>query len=1321
MLASAKHDHRLVRALLDAGADPSTRSSSSEMIVDCDTDEQLQSVKRRLDETGRIGGFFEWTKATTAATLDLGDQLLAGEELLLPTFQRVGGRTALHTALLRPGHESNRIAVLDQILSHDISGAGALVNVQDAMERSPLWYAVKSGFVGCARHLIRAGALVSIGSMSCLRAAVSFISEESADDSVMRCGEDMCRLLLRNGASDCMEEVAEAEAVLEIDLRSCQGALELEDALDADDPSQITFLECSQKLEEDYDLRLLTQRPQRSIASADEAADFAREVREELEELTCSVAHAFGGYAEFAPEPTAVRMSRLYRQQTRQGWIDANDWASVVGGCEATLVFPKLEDVYHALEEIAGAYSFQIRGVQDNLLSGNSQFTHRDSTYAATYGQSPEDQDSLDDRTAAAEVAAAGVAAATHVAVQRIAAGCSAENEENEEIAREVAVKGVANAADAAFRSLGLVEEAPDGVDGPGGSKGGSRSGSKPASDVLTAMERGSLLQDASIEFEEPVYPDVQLLIDCSGCVCLLRLTTERVHEVVQAELDTGRWVLEELATAMRISLLAPESGSDGEDEILEILDAAEARFGRQYLAQILGIPLQDGWSCTVAGLAAHCGFASVLQILIDAGAPISQPRLPASCAPRGDYSPLSLAIAAQHWECISLLIACGADPFEDGLEELARHQSFTEAFQEKIMGLLNCAREQRLVDNNALAAMVKSVKSTSSPFEKIQRYLAFGADPNAESMLNTAAAAGQPELVTLLLDFGAMVLPETLDLAKGSRAEEVVRRRARARLHRAAEVHDVITMIQLVEAGLDPDSMLPDRSSLLTYASAGDGSPHFDLVVVLLQQKADPNQVDLAGHSALLCAVQSGSVELTQELLAHAVNLHWSHPEQGTAAHMAARTGHVELLEVLLDAGASCSEQDGNGHDVAMLALRAADESCVTCIRQRGVLPNRDLALSELFGAVRKGNSEYLERLLEILVKIYPGIVICTEDGLQGEARSECPSLLVEAVRQGGVNMVKALLKAGARLYPHQVTVEPLTGMEQCESAWSIARALSSEVIAELLRNQLPEELLFLSKTGSSAELQNLREEERLGLVAEPKDFLLVDESGFGALDHALMAENLELEVWFCSHGARFQTQLEVLVEPVKQADYVALERRLRAGADVTVTDLSGRVALDWCIFTGFFESLLWDCVENSMNDEDEDGEGGATPSVSSKAAKTARSSRSGGRLSVRSKKTAMTTSNGSAMTGRRWPLVPFDPRGNFAPIEELLISYGAKFLLTRSAAACLYEPLLLHDFKTIERRAFAGADCLMVIKGWEWYMWHWMAVECKLHVPLC
>lgn len=29
----------------------------------------------------------------------------------------------------------------------------------------------------------------------------------------------------------------------------------------------------------------------------------------------------------------------------------------------------------------------------------------------------------------------------------------------------------------------------------------------------------------------EAILPDVQVWVDCSGCICLLRLTTEAVHE----------------------------------------------------------------------------------------------------------------------------------------------------------------------------------------------------------------------------------------------------------------------------------------------------------------------------------------------------------------------------------------------------------------------------------------------------------------------------------------------------------------------------------------------------------------------------------------------------------------------------------------------------------------------------------------------------------------------------------------------------------------------------------------------------------------------
>ena len=77
-----------------------------------------------------------------------------------------------------------------------------------------------------------------------------------------------------------------------------------------------------------------------------------------------------------------------------------------------------------------------------------------------------------------------------------------------------------------------------------------------------------------SFNIEPAILPDVQVWLDCSGCICLLRLTTEAVHEVVQAELSSGRWVLEELAHAMRLSY---EGVEHGDDEILEILDAAEA------------------------------------------------------------------------------------------------------------------------------------------------------------------------------------------------------------------------------------------------------------------------------------------------------------------------------------------------------------------------------------------------------------------------------------------------------------------------------------------------------------------------------------------------------------------------------------------------------------------------------------------------------------------------------------------------------------------------------------------------------------------------
>ncbi|CAK9028069.1 unnamed protein product [Durusdinium trenchii] len=95
---------------------------------------------------------------------------------------------------------------------------------------------------------------------------------------------------------------------------------------------------------------------------------------------------------------------------------------------------------------------------------------------------------------------------------------------------------------------------------------------------------------------------------------------------------------------------------------------------------------------------------------------------------------------------------------------------------------------------------------------------------------------------------------------------------------------------------------MLPDRSSLLTYALCGaERGPHVNLVTVILDRKADPNRADLRGRYPLLCAVKTGSVELVKaeavELVAHGADVYAS---GFTLASLAEQGGNLDMLEAI-------------------------------------------------------------------------------------------------------------------------------------------------------------------------------------------------------------------------------------------------------------------------------------------------------------------------------------------------------------------------------------------------------------------------------------
>ncbi|CAE8743867.1 unnamed protein product [Polarella glacialis] len=859
-----------------------------------------------------------------------------------------------------------------------------------------------------------------------------------------------------------------------------------------------------------------------------------------------------------------------------------------------------------------------------------------------------------------------------------------------------------------------------------------------------------SCMQDAaniSISGSIPISRQLLVWLELSGSICLLRMTASSPHQVEKARLAEGSWLQEELACAIKGAIESDEG------EVAEILELAVQNLGSQQVSRLLARPLDSQQLAapmtlarpTLAGLAAAVALPGTLTLLLEAGAPAG--------AIRGCSSPLALAICGRNMHCVTLLLASGADLHDE--EAAAAFASVeNDRFLEDAWRLLQASRSQRVVDTLALAALVLSFDGSKEMFARGRRLLFAGANPNALSrsggsepqfLLSHAAASGSAALVRLLLEGGALVQTSALRLARGSAAEEPILREAESELKLAVAEKDLDAACRLLEAGLDPEILLPGDTTLLTFTVALPGQQGLTLLSVLLAQGADPRRHD---------GLDQAPPELVGMLLRSAADVDVKGEGGCTAAMLAASTGCEASLRLLIEAGAKCNERDDKGFDAPMHAFSALQESCLRILVEHSFLPPQDLALIELFDAVRSDPEEAAgpdgivhgdatdgscrcraNRLLWMLCEVYPGIANASEDGEVGDVLPSAPTLLMESTRIGSVRTASALLAAGARLYPrHQLALEEcameadapsgLDGQGQdaspLESAWSIACKTGHETLQSLFRNALGNELLYVARENQEGAVVNLRAEEGLGLRAQPRDFEVTDQVGFGALDHALANGNRDLELWFCDHGARFHGAAaapSALLEPVKCCDYEAVKRRLHAGAQVKATDSVGRTSLDWCLIAGGLEGILWECVEAAVQTAEVDQaessmledslQAPSTESVMNPvkptlvrsgssvapprqpAAKPAPVVRRGSRILFAAAKTP-------SRSTKQKSFVAADPRGRFAAIEMLLIEHGARFSEhTRSSSACLHDPLVNRDLEAVRRRCNSGGDC--------------------------
>lgn len=97
----------------------------------------------------------------------------------------------------------------------------------------------------------------------------------------------------------------------------------------------------------------------------------------------------------------------------------------------------------------------------------------------------------------------------------------------------------------------------------------------------------------------------------------------------------------------------------------------------------------------------------------------------------------------------------------------------------------------------------------------------------------------------------------------------------------------------------------------------------HAPIVAQLLAAGADPNQRNQLGRTPLMFAARYGDTAITRQLLAHGAQADMiPHDGKGWTALMAAAAqGHLDTVGALLEAGASTTLTDADGHTAMDLA----------------------------------------------------------------------------------------------------------------------------------------------------------------------------------------------------------------------------------------------------------------------------------------------------------------------------------------------------------------------------------------------------------------
>ena len=183
----------------------------------------------------------------------------------------------------------------------------------------------------------------------------------------------------------------------------------------------------------------------------------------------------------------------------------------------------------------------------------------------------------------------------------------------------------------------------------------------------------------------------------------------------------------------------------------------------------------------------------------------------------------------------------------------------------------------------------------------------------------------------------------------------------------------------------------------------AADGD-HKDVVQVLLDAGADPDQADNHGLTPLSRCVQYGSKEVVQLLLERGADPKNATRLGRTPLHYASEKKHTNVCKALLDGGAQPNKEDNDGWTPLHQAAVYGRKEVVQLLLQRGAHPNKATisGCTPLHQATCYGRQEVVKLLLN--------------GGAEPNMETSSGSTPLHlAARYGGQEVVKLLLNGGA------------------------------------------------------------------------------------------------------------------------------------------------------------------------------------------------------------------------------------------------------------------------------------------------------------------